>query len=383
MKKIKFATSTLIFLIISINIFAQKSLNKGLVAYYPFNGNVEDASGNQNHGFMFGGVSLTQDRFSNDCSAMYFNGQDGYISIDSSPSLESPNQNLSIAGWFRLSQGSKFSELQWVNICCKSNIREERANSPHYRLQTTKVTSSINTDFTEELRHKLDFDKWYFYTTTFDGQTVRMYLNGENIFEFPYDKPLEGNRMPLEIGRDMPGVEEYFCGSLDDIRIYNRTLSIKEIQTLYKDNSEKNKKKSPCPQEDDIVNVPQNNQPQLQTPPNNDPNVVKVKSKHITLYFYDHEEKDGDIVSINFNGVWVVEKYKLKLKSKTLSKNKHVKLTLEPRKRYTLMSKAWNEGSIPPNTLTVEVHGKRGKPQIFQINSTPNKSGTVDLIYEP
>ena len=41
--------------------FAQDDLNSGLAAYYPFNGNSNDESGNGNHGTVFG-ASLTTDR---------------------------------------------------------------------------------------------------------------------------------------------------------------------------------------------------------------------------------------------------------------------------------------------------------------------------------
>ena len=37
----------------------------GLVAYYPFNGNANDASGNGNNGTIYGGVTLVPDRFGN------------------------------------------------------------------------------------------------------------------------------------------------------------------------------------------------------------------------------------------------------------------------------------------------------------------------------
>ena len=40
-------------------------LNNGLVAYYPFNGNANDASGNGNNGTV-NGATLTTDRFGNE-----------------------------------------------------------------------------------------------------------------------------------------------------------------------------------------------------------------------------------------------------------------------------------------------------------------------------
>ena len=48
-------------------------LNAGLVAYYPFNGNAQDMSGNGNHGTVRGAM-LTTDRFGNTQSAYSFDG---------------------------------------------------------------------------------------------------------------------------------------------------------------------------------------------------------------------------------------------------------------------------------------------------------------------
>jgi hypothetical protein len=70
-------------------------LNDGLVAHYPFNGNANDESGNGNHG-MVNGATLTEDRFGNIDSAFHFDGR-SYIVVPSSPSLESPSDQYSVA----------------------------------------------------------------------------------------------------------------------------------------------------------------------------------------------------------------------------------------------------------------------------------------------
>ena len=61
-------------------VFAQVPTN-GLVAYYPFNGNANDATGNGNNGTV-NGATLTSDRFGNSNSAYDFNGVDNHISIN-------------------------------------------------------------------------------------------------------------------------------------------------------------------------------------------------------------------------------------------------------------------------------------------------------------
>ena len=57
----------------------------GLVAYYPFNGNANDVSGNGNNGVVFG-ATLTSDRFGIADSAYYFGGNGHYILVAPSAS---------------------------------------------------------------------------------------------------------------------------------------------------------------------------------------------------------------------------------------------------------------------------------------------------------
>jgi len=372
-----------ILLLFPLAVLAQKSLNitQGLMAHYQFNGDVEDESPNQNHGKMMGGVSLCDDRFGNPCSAMSFNGEDGFISVKSSQSLNSPSEGLSISAWIKISDNNKHSDLQWVSICCKSNQQKEDDYNPHYRFQSTKVTMSLNTDFTEEFKHEIDFDRWYFYTLNYDGLFVKAYLNARPIWEFNYSKRLYSNDLPLEIGRDVPGVTEYFAGNMDDVRIYNRPLKASEIETLYRDESEKVQEVSYCPE----INLPKKEE---KTADNGDrldlQETVNVRSRQITVYLYDHGKEDGDIISVKFDNEWVLEKHTLENKKNRLKRNKSIQLTLKPNKEYYLISKAWNLGKVPPNTLTLEIYdGISPKPQIATINSSIGTNGAIKIMYVP
>lgn len=62
------------------------SLQDGLVAYYPFNGNANDESGSGNHGTVHGPI-LNTDRFGAAGNAYDFDGLDDYIEIPDSDSM--------------------------------------------------------------------------------------------------------------------------------------------------------------------------------------------------------------------------------------------------------------------------------------------------------
>ena len=69
MKNIIFISYMVLFVALSGNVWAD--LNDGLVAYYPFNGNARDESGNFNDGTVHG-ATLTEDRFGNEGNAYSF-----------------------------------------------------------------------------------------------------------------------------------------------------------------------------------------------------------------------------------------------------------------------------------------------------------------------
>ena len=94
-------------LLFSLKIFAQVPTyipTTGLVAWYSFTGNANDASGNGNNGIV-SGATLAADRFGNTNSAYSFNGaNDNYIEVPDNAMLQSPSASWSI--WVKISAPS-------------------------------------------------------------------------------------------------------------------------------------------------------------------------------------------------------------------------------------------------------------------------------------
>ena len=86
----------LLLVINSALLIAQIPTN-GLVAWYPFNGNANDSSGNGNHGTN-NGATLTTDRFGNANSAYTFDGKGNDITSGSSTTL-AINMYATISAW--------------------------------------------------------------------------------------------------------------------------------------------------------------------------------------------------------------------------------------------------------------------------------------------
>jgi hypothetical protein len=82
------------------NTDAQVNLNNGLVAYYPFNGSFNDASGNGNNGSPMNGTTFGADQWGNTSSAAAFDGKADYVSIPGS-SVLTARKHFSLAFRFK------------------------------------------------------------------------------------------------------------------------------------------------------------------------------------------------------------------------------------------------------------------------------------------
>ena len=217
-------------------------LGQDLIAYYPLNGDAMDLGGNSNNGDLLGGVGPTADRWGNPCGALLFNGTDGYVNVPNSQSLQTPTNKYSVTSWFLIDNPNS-DPYNWITLLCKGEGQYESWTNPQYRVQVLQAqnqsTVSISTDFTEYdgdyEQHRIPANTWVFLALTYDGNTVRLYLNATEVWSFPYSQRFQTNTAPLNIGRDIPGATEYFRGKLDELRIFSSALSKIQIQDLFKD----------------------------------------------------------------------------------------------------------------------------------------------------
>ncbi len=101
--------------------------------------------------------------------------------------------------------------------------------------------------------------------------------------------------------------------------------------------------------------------------------VIEVKSKTLSITVYDHKKDDGDIISLNYNGFWLLEKFKI-------HNEKHkIDVVLDDAKKAKdyLLLYAHNLGRYPPNTVAVIVDDGVSQ-QRFILNSDMN---VCDVIY--
>ena len=76
----------------------------------------------------------------------------------------------------------------------------------------------------------LTVNTWAHLAGTYDGATLRLYVNGVQVSSVAKTGAITASTNALQIGGDSI-YGQYFPGTIDEIRIYNRALSATEIQS--------------------------------------------------------------------------------------------------------------------------------------------------------
>jgi photosystem II stability/assembly factor-like uncharacterized protein len=200
-------------------------LSNGLLVYYPLNGNANDASGNGHNGVSHGGVAWTTDRNGNPNSAVLFNGTDSYIDCGA---VHPSNVNCSISLWFKTNarvQGD-YSGLitdggNYQGFTLNQNLDTIRFayQGSNWVEPTWGIPQSA-------------VGQWKHLALVYTSGHVSMYINGALVSTVAGDAGTIQTYLTLKMGADALITSKCWNGALDEVRLYNRALTLAEIQAL-------------------------------------------------------------------------------------------------------------------------------------------------------
>ncbi len=222
-------------------IWAGFANSQNLVAYYPFNTNSNDESGNLNHGVVNGAV-LTTDRFGNLNSAYEFDGIDDFILVANSASLNVFNSNLTITMWL-YNDNPSLSDTSYKGVSkggWNTGVGYELLYTNYWNSGTLHFTTGSSGNNVYSFNNYSN--QWVMLTGVYDNatSTKKMYINGvEQSTTVQGVDDLISSAHDLYIGRRHPSnsYSGFVKGKMDDIRIYNVALSATEILNLYNYNT--------------------------------------------------------------------------------------------------------------------------------------------------
>ena len=198
-----------------------------LVASYSFDAGagstLVDASGNGNTGTISGASWTSTGKTG---GALSFDGSNDLVTIADSAALDA-TRALTLEAWVKPTA----SGPRWRTVLFK-----EHGKGMAYSLYTSERTSrpvgQVNVDNVERnaLGAPLPLNAWTHLASTYDGGTLRLYVNGTLTSTLSINGSLPASTGALRMGGNSIW-PEWFAGQLDDVRVYNRALTSAELQS--------------------------------------------------------------------------------------------------------------------------------------------------------
>jgi len=222
----------IISLVFATPVDAQSFLTNGLVAYYPFNGNANDVSGNGYNGTVHG-ATLTTNRFGTSSSAYMFNGSSSYIQLPET--IFGPTTPaFTVSLWVTTDSNNYPDQIIFekgpangeMNVGIGSGQFSFGANlCPPYNFQTLS-TPMISNAVTHIVGVYLR------------GKNIWLYTNGVLATNLSIPNTnLWQSSFPLNTAL---GIYDYtggpylgFRGHIENVRIYTNALTSLQVQQLY------------------------------------------------------------------------------------------------------------------------------------------------------
>jgi hypothetical protein len=223
---------------LAVAIPARAGLADGLVAYYPLDGDANDASGNGYNGVVYGNTNWVP---AVNRQGLQFDGVTTYVLVSN----------------FTFQPRDQFSAAFWARPDTDSGTGQPRDFlSKHHDLEDMEFDIRMEDDGKYDSEWKIGdtfydltaipgsndqvglvspgFTNFDFITATYDGSVICFYVNGILKKQQPASGNISQSSYRLTIGAyAVNPLSEMFKGVMDDVRIYNRALSTNEVMQLY------------------------------------------------------------------------------------------------------------------------------------------------------
>ena len=208
---------------------ARATVNKGLLAWYTFDTGqgrtVVDASGNKNDGRLNGGAKYVK---AGRGQALDLNGLDAYVDCGAKPGLDTGPVGA-VAVWCR-------AELPQGGIVSRSSGSGWNDQRMVLALRSDKQIIGVLADGKSELVSAFGTmapRAWTHVAMTWDGKRMTLYRDGKIVAGKPQTLTPMVSGLPLRIGWSQGLGNQFLKGMIDDVRIYDRALSPKEVQVIH------------------------------------------------------------------------------------------------------------------------------------------------------
>lgn len=199
----------------------------GLVAYWSFDEGAgktaADVTGNGHDGKFEGAPKWVAGKFG---TALEFDGEDDYVVVPDDDALDI-TENITLMAWF--SPNDALTSRRMISKNDSIFVIFDFGNSK----DSIDFLVKPNNTNAESTTTDWKIGQWYHFAGTFDGKTMKVYINGKLEGEKPNDVPIAPSDLDLWIGGDDYGrPTDHFPGKIDEVRLYDKTLSGADIQRV-------------------------------------------------------------------------------------------------------------------------------------------------------
>ena len=212
-------------LVVVIGLFAAsvaQGADPSLVAWYRFDGDASDSSGNNLHGTEMGDPTYTTGVFG---QAIDMDGDGDYIDCGLDPKFDITDQ-ITFTYWIQVRAFDK----QWNTVLSRGDDswRSSRADLNSFMEAAVGGTTG---NYTYGVT-PVDDGQWHHVGWVYDGTMNYLYVDGEVDATEENSGQITVSSYPLYIGDNSQATGRYWNGLIDDVMIFNRGLSQEEIQQI-------------------------------------------------------------------------------------------------------------------------------------------------------
>ncbi len=197
-----------------------------IVGYWKMDGNWQDSSGNENHGSPMASPEFTIGSKVGSQSGFFISGEADFIDVPHASSMDSTE--LTVMSWAKSNAFGAYRHIlgkttagSWTDGYGLGYFTN--SDEINFWINQWNAAGVVTADFPE--------DRWFHVVGTYDGSTIRLYVDGVLKDSVSYSTPINHSSADFNIAGI---VDSYWWnGELDDSSIWSTALSPSQIRTIY------------------------------------------------------------------------------------------------------------------------------------------------------
>ncbi len=197
-----------------------------IVGYWKMDGNWQDSSGNENHGSPMASPEFTIGSKVGSQSGFFISGEADFIDVPHASSMDSTE--LTVMSWAKSNAFGAYRHI--LGKTTAGSLTDgyglgyfTNSDEINFWINQWNAAGVVTADFPE--------DRWFHVVGTYDGSTIRLYVDGVLKDSVSYSTPINHSSADFNIAGI---VDSYWWnGELDDSSIWSTALSPSQIRTIY------------------------------------------------------------------------------------------------------------------------------------------------------